>query len=66
MPDPRRNIYARDPGVWDRATAYAEQTGQSVSQLVEAALRHYLTVVLPAHPDPAMRPRPQRPEMEER
>jgi predicted transcriptional regulator len=52
----KRTVYVRDDALWQRLSDYAEQTGQSVSTIVAAAVRHYLTV-LAEHPDPAMRPR---------
>lgn len=52
----KRTVYVRDETLWGEVIGYAEQTHQSVSAIVSAALRHYL-IVLKDHPDPAMRPR---------
>jgi hypothetical protein len=50
---PNKTLYMRDEDtpVWERAELAAETSRQSLSQLVTAALRHYLpTICTPAMP----------------
>jgi hypothetical protein len=39
---PARNVYVRDEALWQRAEAFAQAHGLSVSQVVAFALREYL------------------------
>jgi hypothetical protein len=57
-PSGKRTIYVRDEQLWQRVADYAEQTHQSVSAIITAALRAHL-LAMADHPDPTMRPRPR-------